>query len=331
MKKQFFIPDYISRKAGDSHSNCELHDLHRSERVSNTMQFSFSFLKRKLLYQEVELYNARNTEGIGNYMNSTLLQAEPQLLYKNTWLVLQFLSEVMRQRGIDDNYYKIKNTIHFGKGYNNAFWNGEQMVFGDGDGVLFKSFMRDIDVLAHEMGHGITQFGCQLRYEGQAGAINEHLSDVFASMVKQYVNNQTVEQADWLIGDNVFVYDPAEKFALRNMRDPGTAFTDHPILGNDPQPNHFDYFIETDADDGGVHLNSGILNRAYYEVCSLFGGFAYEKVGKLWFAFMLDRNMNKKMDFEEFRAILLKKATRFGFSFPERNLIEEGFRIVGIH
>ncbi|SQI22331.1 Extracellular minor metalloprotease precursor [Salmonella enterica subsp. arizonae] len=135
------------------------------------------------------------------------------------------------------------------------------MVFGDGDGEIFNRFTSSIDVVAHELTHGVTETEAGLIYFGQSGALNESLSDVFGSLVKQFHLQQTAGQADWIIGEGLLAKGINGK-GLRSMAAPGTAYDD-PLLGKDPQPAHMQNFIKTREDNGGVHLNSGIPNRAF--------------------------------------------------------------------
>src|SRR5678816_1031186 len=95
------------------------------------------------------------------------------------------------------------SSIHYGVRYNNAFWNGSQMTYGDGDGSIFLDFSNANDVIGHELTHGVTQYSLQLNYTNDAGGLNESLSDCFGSMFRQWEENQTVKQADWLIGKDI--------------------------------------------------------------------------------------------------------------------------------
>lgn len=140
------------------------------------------------------------------------------------------------RNSIDDEGMPMDATVHFGQDYNNAFWNGERMVFGDGDGELFNRFTISIDVMGHELTHGVTEDEAQLVYFFQPGALNESMSDVFGSLVKQYMLKQRADQADWLIGVGLFTA-KVNGVALRSMKAPGTAYDD-PVLGKDPQPAH---------------------------------------------------------------------------------------------
>lgn len=196
-----------------------------------------------------------------------------------TWELFQ---EAYDRNSLDDKGLAMLATVHYGKNYDNAFWNGSQMVFGDGDGEVFLGFTRSIDVIGHELAHGVTQYTSGLNYEGQSGALNESVSDVFGVLVKQRALGQDAAEADWLIGADLLA--PGVKGrALRDMANPGTAYDD-PRLGKDPQPAHMDDFVDTDDDNGGVHINSGIPNRAFHLVATTLGGKAWEDAGEIWYA-----------------------------------------------
>ena len=127
-------------------------------------------------------------------------------------------------------------SVHYDKDFDNAFFDGEQMVFGDVDDVIFVGFTKAIDVIGHELTHGVTQFSSGLAYQGQSGALNESISDVFGSLVKQYRAKETAKRADWLIGAGLLAKG-VKGVALRSLKAPGTAYDD-PVLGADPQPAH---------------------------------------------------------------------------------------------
>src|SRR5690349_9740506 len=153
-------------------------------------------------------------------------------------------------------------TVHYGSRYNNAFWDGTQLVFGDGDGRVFERFTKPVDVLAHEFSHAVVEHTADLTYEGQSGALNESVADAFASCLKQRLLGQDAGEGDWLIGQGIFM-PSVQARALRDMAAPGTAYDD-PELGADPQVGHMDDYVDTTDDNGGVHLNSGIPNKAFH-------------------------------------------------------------------
>ncbi|WP_137989390.1 M4 family metallopeptidase [Streptomyces vilmorinianum] len=202
-------------------------------------------------------------------------------------------------------------TVHYDRNYGNAFWNGEQMVFGDGDDEIFLDFTLPVDVIGHELAHGFTQYTANLEYFSQSGALNESVSDVFGSLVKQYARGHSAETADWLIGEGLF-HPNVQGTALRSMKEPGTAYDDD-VLGKDPQPGHMDDYVRTGRDNGGVHINSGIPNRAFYLAATELGGFAWERAGQIWYDVMTGGTLTPETRFSEFAAATVAAAkARYG-------------------
>jgi Zn-dependent metalloprotease len=192
-----------------------------------------------------------------------------------------FLARVFLRNSIDNRGMAIESTVHFGRRYANACWNGRQMIFGDGDGRLFGRFTGAVDVVAHELMHGVVQHSARLPYHGQSGAVSEHLADAFGIMAKQFTIGQTAVQSDWLIGPGVFGPQVRGR-AIRSMLLPGSAYDD-PVLGRDPQPSHMDAYVDTAEDNGGVHINSGIPNRAFALAARELGGYAWTVLGRIWY------------------------------------------------
>ena len=240
-----------------------------------------------------------------------------------------FYWEVHERDSIDDDGLPLNATVHFGDDYNNAFWDGTRMVFGDGDGQLFNRFTISLDVIGHELAHGVTEDEAQLVYLFQPGALNESLSDVFGSLVKQRLLGQTAEEADWLIGAGLFT-DQVQGVALRSMAEPGSAFDD-PILGRDPQPAHMDDFVRTYDDNGGVHINSGIPNHAFYHAAMRLGGYAWERAWLIWYETLRDSRLRRDAGFRRFARLTVLNAGRlFGLRSPEERAVREGWDRVGL-
>jgi len=240
-----------------------------------------------------------------------------------------FYWEIFKRNSIDDKGMKLDGIVHYDKDYDNAFWDGTEMVFGDGDGKIFNRLTIAVDVIGHELTHGVTEVEAQLQYFNQSGALNESMSDVFGSLVKQYAKKQTADQADWLIGQGLLA--PGIKgVALRSMKDPGSAFDD-PILGKDPQPKDMAHFVQTFEDNGGVHINSGIPNRAFYEVATRIGGFAWEKPGHVWYETLRDANLKPDADFMTFAKLTYTVAGRlYTVNSPEQKAVKDGWGVVGL-
>ena len=234
---------------------------------------------------------------------------------------LALFAEVYGRDSYDDAGATVAATVHYGRDYDNAFWNGEQLVFGDGDGKIFDRFTKPVDVLGHELTHAVTEHTAGLVYEGQSGALNESVSDVFAACLKQRLLGQDAVAGDWLIGAGLFL-PGVQGRGLRDMAAPGTAYDD-PVLGRDPQPGHMDDYVETTDDHGGVHLNSGIPNRAFQLAAVAIGGSAAEGAGGIWYA-ALTGGLPARSDFAGFAAATVAAGG------AHADLVAEAWRTVGV-
>ncbi|MCX2829735.1 M4 family metallopeptidase [Bacillus pseudomycoides] len=242
---------------------------------------------------------------------------------------LNYLKSKLDRNSLDNQGMNLIFNVHYDKNYNNAFWHPElkQLTFGDGDGKLFTNFTRSIDVVAHEMAHAVTQFTNDLVYRRQSGALNEHFSDAIGSAVKQHVKGQKAATADWLIGDEI-VGPTFPGKALRSMKEPGTA---HQL---DEQPAHFNDYKELplENDNGGVHLYSGIPNKAFYLVSLEI---ETDRAAFLWYtAWQNKQIIHPNATFlDAFKAILqtAKTLTSQG-KLPQKtvNVVENAFHEVGI-
>jgi Zn-dependent metalloprotease len=235
---------------------------------------------------------------------------------------------------IDDRGLRMDSTVHYQKGYDNAFWNGQQMVYGDGDedlpeaDRLFNRFTIAIDIIGHELTHGVTQYEAKLIYFDQPGALNESFSDVFGSLVKQRVLGQTAHQADWFIGQGLFTPNVNGQ-GIRSMKAPGTAYDD-PVLGKDPQPAHMRDYKRVNYDNGGVHINSGIPNHAFYVAAREIGGFAWEKTGRIWYVTLRDK-LGARSEFAPAASLTFQAAGElFGVGSLEQQAVRTGWAEVGL-
>ena len=248
--------------------------------------------------------------------------------YEYSGSTYDFYKDIYKRNSIDTRGMKLDSTVHYGEDYNNAFWNGTQMVYGDGDGEIFQRFTKCIEVIGHELTHGVTQYEAALEYEGQAGALNESFSDVFGSLVKQYALKQKVDQADWLIGAGLLT-GKIKGVALRSMKMPGTAYND-PTIGKDPQPSHMKKYVKTSSDNGGVHINSGIPNRAFYLTAMELGGYAWERAGRIWYVALTER-LRERSNFQKAADITVEVAgIIYGENSKEQKAVIKGWKGVGL-
>jgi Zn-dependent metalloprotease len=245
--------------------------------------------------------------------------------YDGLGATYDFYWETLRRNSIDDQGMPLNAHVHYGNRYNNAFWDGHRMVFGDGDGVLFNRFTIAIDIMAHELTHGVTENEAQLIYKDQSGALNESMSDVGGFLVKTFHNEkQAAEDANGLIGENVWA-DPNRGVALRSMKDPGTAFN------GDRQPAHMRDYVNTIDDNGGVHINSGIPNRAFYLAASRIGGFAGEKAGPIWYAALRDPRLKPDASFVQFARLTVINAEILFPGGEEGRIVQGAWEEVGVN
>ncbi len=243
----------------------------------------------------------------------------------STW---QLWSAAYGRNSLDGKGLPLIATVHFGQDYDNAFWDGTQMVFGDGDGVVFLPFTRSLDVIGHELAHGVTQYTSGLNYQDQSGALNESISDVFGVLVKQRLLGQGADEADWLIGADLLGPDVAG-VAIRSMAAPGTAYDD-PRLGADPQPGHMRDYVDTTDDNGGVHINSGIPNKAFHVFATTLGGPAWEVAGQVWFD-TITGDIRADCDFPTFAGLTVAAATaRHGDDSDVVSAVRAAWEAVGV-
>ncbi len=189
--------------------------------------------------------------------------------------VARFYWDVFKRDSIDGHHMTLISSVHYGVKFNNAFWNGTQMTYGDGDGQVFVDFTLGDDVIGHELTHGVTQHSLGLSYSGEAGGLNESMSDVFGSMFRQWEKKQTVAQADWLIGADIMGPVSKQKgyTCLRNMAHPKDP---HALA---PQPDH--YYPGIGHLD--PHYSSGVPNLAFTKAAKAIGGHSWEKAGQIWY------------------------------------------------
>jgi len=280
------------------------------------------------------IYSANQTEDLpGTLVRSEGGPASADVAvdeaYDGLGATFDFYWDVLDRNSIDDEGLPLDATVHYGQQYDNAFWNGERMVFGDGDGDLFNRFTIALDVIGHELTHGVTEDEAKLTYLYQPGALNESVSDVFGSLIKQYQNKETAKQADWLIGEGLFTA-KVQGTALRSMKAPGTAYDD-PVLGKDPQPAHMDDYVRTNSDNGGVHINSGIPNRAFYLAATTLGGNAWDKAGPIWYETLRDPRLRPSTGFIRFARLTAAVAGRlYGVNSEEQKIVKDSWQQVGL-
>jgi Zn-dependent metalloprotease len=253
--------------------------------------------------------------------------------YENIGITLDFYRKVFRRKSLDGHGMDILASVHYGRKFPNAMWDGRQMRIGDGDGVRFGGFASALDLIAHELAHGVTQHAVpgglgvrrnakgELRLHGEAGALNESFSDVFASMVKQWHHKkQTVDRADWLIGTGIMA--PEIGNAVRSLRNPGDRYQTYAADNQAADMSGF----RPGAD---VHRNCGIPSRAFYLVAHRLGGRSWEHAGQIWYQTI--PHLTGRSGFVDAANATTGTAARlFGTASKQHHAVQEAWHEVGV-
>ncbi|MGM1021857.1 MAG: M4 family metallopeptidase [Bacillota bacterium] len=222
------------------------------------------------------------------------------------------------RNSIDGRGLQLRSTVHYGSRYNNAFWNGSQMTYGDGDGTTFIAFSGDPDVVGHELTHGVTEYTSNLDYYGESGALNEAFSDIIGN---------DIQRKNWLVGDDIYTPSIAGD-ALRSMSNP-TLYD---------QPDHYSDLYKGSSDNGGVHTNSGIINKAYYLLAQggTFHGVTVSGIGRdaavqIYYS-AFTNYLTSSSDFSNARAAVVQAAKDlYGANSAQATAAAKSFDAVGVN
>jgi bacillolysin len=234
-----------------------------------------------------------------------------------------YYKSVHNRNSYDGNGAALKSTVHYSRNYNNAFWNGQQMVYGDGDGSTFVPLSGGLDVVAHELTHAVTDTTADLIYQNESGAINESMSDIFGTLLEYHTGNNP----DWEIGEDIYTPGVSGD-ALRSMSDPAKY--------NDP--DHYSVRYTGTGDNGGVHINSGIGNKAAYLLSQ--GGTHYgvkvtgigpDKVGDIYYR-ALTQYLTPSSNYSQLRSAVVQSASDlYGVGSSEVASVNAAFNAVGVN
>ena len=243
--------------------------------------------------------------------------------FAETAAVAAFYEQLFGRNSVDDAGKTLMSSVHFSVRYNNAFWNGTQMVYGDGDGDIFVDFTKASDVIGHELTHGVTQFSAQLDYSDEPGGLNESVSDVFGSMFKQWRRDETVDKADWLIGKEI-VGRGAKARGFECLRDMSSPAAKHCLA---PQPTHFSEF----RSGMDPHESSGIPNLAFYNAAMGIGGHSWQKAGRIWYQALTGFGPQPNMTMKAFAQTTRKVAkTLFPRDPSTFAAVDRAWKVVGL-
>ena len=258
--------------------------------------------------------------------------------FDNAGIALAFFKEVFGRNSVDGKGLAIVSAVHYSREFQNAMWNGRQMIYGDGDHEI-GNFTAALDIIAHELSHGVSQYLIpgglgverlpvaerefkEQRYTlaGQSGALNESFSDVMGSLVKQWNAGETVAQANWLIGEKVLARGLGR--AVRSLKSPGNERVTW--RGDEQMRSMAQYYEGCD-----VHDASGIPNHAFYLAARKIGGHAWESAGRIWFDAY--DSLDRKAQFADFAQATLRVAgKRHGASSTEAKAVQAAWKKVQV-
>ena len=326
-----FIPEVVIdalNKAGDNieKPNVQMDKSIRMRRSSMTLMASL--LPATPGTSARRIFDSQNTGStrlkiIREEGAMSLNDADANAAYDNGGIVRDYFKTILGWNSINDDGLDLIFNVHYMVKYNNAFWDGEQMAFGDGDGVNFQNFVRALDVTGHELTHGVVQYTANLEYKGQSGALNEHFADVFGTAIKQWAAKETEKTANWLIGE-ICTMGKYKGKAVRSMKAPADT-----TIVLSAQPENMSKIFKGTADNGGVHINSGIPNKAFYLVSMNIGT---QKAAKLWFETL--KILKPTSKFTDFYKALTKTTkilvTNNTLPTTTQTSIAKAFKTVGI-
>ena len=258
----------------------------------------------------------------------------------------EYLKDVHDRNGIDGNggptsqlavdgvTRLITSRVHYGSNYNNAFWNGTVMTYGDGDGSYFSPLV-SLDVAGHEMMHGVTQHTAGLIYAGESGALNESYSDVFGALVERHARGDGDQDAIWKIGDEI--YTPATPGdALRYMESPHQASNKGYTADDDP--DHYSERYTGGGDNGGVHINSGIANKTFHLLAmggshhlgGSMTGIGADKAAAIWYRALTTYMTSSTNFMQAGRATYNAAVALYGEGSPEAAAVVSAWGLTGI-
>jgi Zn-dependent metalloprotease len=277
-------------------------------------------------FPAIVIFDCKGTESLpGTLIDHPSTSPDPtaKRAVAETELVATFYKECFGRNSVDDAGKTLVSSIHFSRYYCNAYWQDNQMVYGDGDGMIFLDFTSSNDFIGHELTHGVTQYTAGLLYTDEPGALNESISDAFGSMFRQWSSKQSVLQADWLIGADLMGPTAHEHgwTCVRDLADPGAAH----CLSR--QPADYAHYIP----GGDPHDNSGIANHAFFLAAKAIGGASFEKTGRIWYGALTSRQASNTMKFKDFARLTLGVASDL---FPSdtncKSAIDYAWKAVGV-
>ncbi len=255
-----------------------------------------------------------NTDGNNDGWNDLAVSA-----HYNAGVAYEYFKDVHSRNAINGSGGTVVSFINVndpnsGGSMGNAFWSGSAMFYGNGDNA-FHALPRGLDVAGHEMSHGVIQSTANLQYYGESGAMNESFADIFGAMM---------DRNDWKIGEDVVKTSFFPSGALRDLEDPNQGLPANDF-GRGWQPQTVSQMYTGSEDNGGVHINSGICNHAFYLLATSIGK---EKAEKIYYR-ALTQYLTMSSQFVDLR-IAVEKSAQDLYGNTEVQAVQSAFSDVGI-
>ncbi|AOS99067.1 MULTISPECIES: M4 family metallopeptidase [Exiguobacterium] len=304
--------------------------LGTSATFNTTLSAGKYYLQDTTRGKGVYTYDAKNRTSLpgtlwadaDNVFNATYDRAAVSA-HVNAAKTYDFYKNTYGRNSYDNAGARLNSTVHYSTNYNNAFWDGTKMVYGDGDGTTFVALSGALDVVAHELTHAVTEYTAGLVYQNESGAINEAVSDIMGTVAEYTVGSNF----DWLVGEDIYTPGVSGD-ALRSMSNPA-AYGD---------PDHYSKRYTGTQDNGGVHINSGIINKAAYLLGN--GGTFYNvsvtgigvpKLGAIYYR-ALNVYLTPNSNFSSLRAAVVQSAKDlYGSTSAEATAAAKSFDAVGVY
>jgi len=304
--------------------------LGRSVTFNTTLSAGKYYLQDTTRGKGIYTYDAKNRTSLpgtlwadaDNVFNATYDRAAVSA-HVNAAKTYDFYKNTYGRNSYDNAGARLNSTVHYSTSYNNAFWDGTKMVYGDGDGSTFTYLSGALDVVAHELTHAVTEYSAGLVYQNESGAINEAVSDIMGTVAEYSVGSNF----DWLVGEDIYTPGVSGD-ALRSMSNPA-AYGD---------PDHYSKRYTGTQDNGGVHTNSGIVNKAAYLLGNggthtgvTVTGVGVPKLGAIYYR-ALTVYLTPNSNFSSLRAAVVQSAKDlYGSTSAEATAAAKSFDAVGVY
>jgi Zn-dependent metalloprotease len=295
-----FVHESISKNGNETQKITAQRNLQAITQLSGMRKIETKIMQNLLLPLSFQLQRSVRDAGFTNTFSGTLKRIEGQPptgdlkidnVYELMGKVHDFYKDVVGIEALNGS--RFVTSVNFRQFadffYNNAAFTGSSFIYGDADPQIFKVLEQIDTIMYHEDGHQRVQLAGGLEYEKDTGAMNESLADTFGITLRHYHNNILPNEDDFFyIGEGIWA-DGINGKALRSMVNPGSAYDDQ-LVGKDPQPAHMDNYenlpVTEEKDLGGVHINSGIPNKAFADASKKINKKLWESTGLIWYVSM---------------------------------------------